>query len=236
MSPENERILWLTRSLADLPVMDEWLSDWERRRVAALRVSKRRHEWILGRWTAKVAIAAYLARTRRVPALALLEIHSAPDGAPVALLNQEPVPVSLSLSHSAGLGFCVVTSPEISVGCDLEQVEPRDESFVRDYFTGEEAALVAQAPAGRRALLVTLIWSAKESVLKALRQGLRRDTRSVVVSLGPSAAECGWEPFAARCLETSRTFHGWWSSKAGYVFTVATDVACEEPVEAAPHP
>ena len=42
--------------------------------------------------------------------------------------------------------------------------------------------------------VANLIWSAKESALKVLRTGLRRDTRSVDVSLLPDPPVDGWQP------------------------------------------
>ena len=74
----------------------------------------------------------------------------------------------------------------LSVGCDLELVEPRSALFVRDYFTAAERERVAAAPAREHDELANLIWCAKESALKVLRTGLRRDTRSVEVELGTS--------------------------------------------------
>ena len=67
------------------------------------------------------------------------------------------------------------------MGCDLEMIEPRSDAFVADYFTVEEQALVARASAADRSRLLALLWSAKESALKALRAGLRLDTRCVIV-------------------------------------------------------
>ena len=67
------------------------------------------------------------------------------------------------------------------LGCDLEIVEPRSDAFIADYFTAEEQALIERTSAADRSLLLALLWSAKESALKALRAGLRLDTRSVIV-------------------------------------------------------
>ena len=65
----------------------------------------------------------------------------------------------------------------MALGCDLEVIEPRSEEFVADYFTTEEQKMVSQAPIADRSKLLALLWSAKESALKALREGLRFDTR-----------------------------------------------------------
>jgi 4'-phosphopantetheinyl transferase len=89
---------------------------------------------------------------------------------------------------------------------------------------------VAHAPADEQPLLATLIWSAKESALKCLREGLRRDTRSVLVSVG-GAGKSGWSSLTVRCLESSRLFYGWWRSAGGYVQTVTAELPAGEPLE-----
>jgi 4'-phosphopantetheinyl transferase len=66
------------------------------------------------------------------------------------------------------------------LGCDLELIEPRELNFVHDFFTpGELAAVQALPPGPDRDTLITVIWSAKEAALKALREGLRLDTRQI---------------------------------------------------------
>ena len=68
-----------------------------------------------------------------------------------------------------------------AVGCDLELVEPRTPGFVADFLTAAEQQSVASRPDPDAA--ANLIWSAKESALKVLQTGLRRDTRSVEVAV-----------------------------------------------------
>ena len=78
----------------------------------------------------------------------------------------------------------------MALGCDLELVEPRSDRFVADYLTAAEQQLVLGA-GPERDLVANLIWSAKESALKVLRVGLRRDTRSVEVTLDGWGAVTG---------------------------------------------
>ncbi len=210
----------LSLTLADVPEDDSWLSADERAQLSRFRIAKRRSDWRLGRWTAKQATSLYLCRDSA--SLSGLEIRAAPDGAPEAFIEDRPAPVSLSISHSAGRSLCTVGDRPDSVGCDLEEIAPRDESLVGDYFTSEEGRLIAHAPLGERQLYITLIWCAKESALKSLRQGLRRDTRSVVVTFSEAGREEAWHPFAARCLESSRTFYGRWRVSAGFVQAVTS--------------
>ena len=79
---------------------------------------------------------------------------------------------------------------ESAIGCDLELVEPRSEAFVRDYFTVPEQCCVGAVPDGEESWLrANLLWSAKESVLRVLETGLRRDTRSVEIAIKGAGEE-----------------------------------------------
>ena len=90
----------------------------------------------------------------------------------------------MSLSDRAGWAVCLVGEALGRVGCDLEIVEPRSAGFVADFLTAAEQEYVAAQPAAERDAAANLIWSAKESALKVLQTGLRRDTRSVEVRVG----------------------------------------------------
>jgi 4'-phosphopantetheinyl transferase len=222
----SDTLYWLTRQLEDIPESDDWLSSAERDILAGFRFSKRRNDWRLGRWTAKQAICAY--QSRRNPVLASIEICAAEDGAPEAFQSGEPGGVSISISHSNGHGFCVVGPPGFSVGCDTERIEPREVQFFRDYFTPEEIALLQNTPA-ERSLVAYMIWCAKESALKALRQGLRLDTRSVIVRPDFGEQEGSWNTWTGRCLDSPRTFRGWWRSLDGFIYAMTADQITSPP-------
>ncbi len=224
-------LYYLTRTLADLPADQSWLSTGECARAAGLHVPKRRADWLLGRWTAKLAVKSFWAQTGAGTLdIGLLEIRGAPDGAPEVFLGNVRAPVSLALSHSGGRGFCAVAAPGIPLGCDIEAIQPRAEEFIQDYFAEKERAMVASAPDTGRPMITTLLWSAKESALKCLREGLRRDTRSVLVHPA-EGIEREWSPLTVRCLESSRLFHGWWRCVEGFVQTIAAGSPAQEPVE-----
>ncbi len=227
---------YLLQSSDFVPETDDWLGPGERSALARLRVPKRRGDWRLGRWTAKQAIRSVVARSGPPPALAAIEIFAASDGHPETRLRGERAPLAISLSHSGSCSLCLVTAPHLCPGCDLERIEPRDPEFVADYFSEEEIALVSRYPAGTRPIVVTAIWSAKESALKALREGLRRDTRSAIVRIEGGADEGGWRRLRVDCRETSRVFPGWWRVDAPYVLTlVSADPAAQpEPLHLRP--
>ena len=173
-------VYWLEQIQGDVPPGDDWLSASEVACQHALRFAKRRADWTLGRWTAKCAVAAYLNLPAQPLVLAKIEIHPTASGAPEAFVDERPAAVTISLSHRDGRAICAVAQLGVELGCDLEVIEPRSEAFLSDYFTAGEQALVARAPTADQTRLVTLLWSAKESTLKALKTGLRLDTRSVI--------------------------------------------------------
>lgn len=224
-------LYWLEQHLRDVPPADDWLGPSEISRLAALRIAKRRSDWRLGRWTAKTAAALLLRRPLHPRALASLEIRPAVSGAPEVFLDGRPAPLSLSLSHRDGSSACVVCRGAIALGCDVELVELHSSAFIADYFTASERGLVASTPAIQRPALVTLLWCAKESALKALHEGLRRDTRSVEALIDmDEASGAAWQPLRVHC-DQSAGFHGWWKRAGQFVFTVAASKPCSSPID-----
>lgn len=214
---------WLEQFAADVPSDDDWLSASEQQRFAQMRIPKRRKDWRLGRWTAKLALAGYFGLSPVPELLRYIEIRPHSSGAPEAFRNGLPAEASISLSHRDGVAICAIAPSGTEIGCDLELVETRSAAFVSDYFTEEEQDRIAHSPASERDLVVTVLWSAKESALKALRTGLRVDTRSVSVALPPllvrPAAEMSgfdWSPLSVSCVN-DKCFSGWWACVDGLV-------------------
>jgi 4'-phosphopantetheinyl transferase len=224
-------VYWLARNASGVPPDDAWLSERERSVLAGMRIPKRRADWRLGRWTAKLAIAAHRGLAPRAETLAAIEVRPALSGVPVAFVQGEPAALVMSLSHSHGIGFCALAPAGAELGCDVERVEARSPAFLGEFFTGAEQEFVRRAPAQDRPSLSTLLWSAKESALKALKCGLRADTRSVaaVPDLGPVLQAGAWLSLTVRHGH-GRAFHGWWRESGDLVFTLVADPRPEEPV------
>jgi 4'-phosphopantetheinyl transferase len=185
---------------------------------------KKRNDWRLGRWTAKKAVKHYLAQ--ELPDLSLPEIAiiAAEDGAPEVFFEEEPLPAFISLSHSHGTCFCTVSEPGNKLGCDLEKIEPRSDNLIRDYFTENEQARIAATHDSP--LWANLIWSAKESTLKAIREGLRVDTRLVDVDFVVATEKLNWHRLSAVLLNEKILFHGYWQYSADFVYTLLCE--CED--------
>ncbi|MFC4534116.1 4'-phosphopantetheinyl transferase family protein [Sphaerisporangium dianthi] len=227
---------WLARAETDVPAGGDWLSAAEAKRAGAMRFSKRRTEYLTARWTAKQALRRY-PPAQPYPAsagLAELEVRNRPSGAPEAYAAGRPLPVGISLTDRAGWAVCLLTAGPEAIGCDLELVEPRSAAFVADCFTSAEGRF-----AGGDHLRANLVWSAKESALKVLGTGLRKDTRSVEVTVaggrdpgepgdGDGNAD-GWGALTVRTTEGT-VMHGWWRRFGAFVLTVAADRPVPVPV------
>lgn len=232
---------WLEQTAANVPQGETWLSTAEVNHLRTLRFPKRRADWLLGRWTAKNAVALVLHLPTETQVLRDIEIRPAPSGAPEVFLQNQPAPVTISLSHRAGVAACALAQSGSFIGCDLEIVEPHGDTFAADYFTLEEQTFIAQSVAEDRLRLLALHWSAKESALKALREGLRLDTRHVVVSLpglrnnlahenadsapnanfakSTSQQPVVWHPLQVNVTD-GQTFGGWWNQSGELLRTV----------------
>lgn len=231
-------VYWVQQSEADMPSGDDWLSAAELSRLDGMRIPKRRADWRLGRWTAKCAIAAWLkqngqsALRRGSDSLRSFEVRAQASGVPEPFVGGEKLALAMSLSHTSGLAMCAVARQPTLLGCDLEVVEPRSQAFVSDYFTADEQALIARASPQHNPLLSTLIWSAKESALKALGEGLRLDTRSVAVTASLQTLETchTWQPLEV-VSASGQIFHGWWQADERTVRTLVGNVVLREPLE-----
>ncbi len=217
---------WHSLGESSRPDSRDWLTVGEAERVATMRFTKRRDEWLLARWTAKQALASRLrlpddpscVRPDRDP-----HDHRRrrPRGRPRCTSTAIRYEIGVSLTDRAGWAVCTVGAVE-ELGCDLELVEPRSDHFVRDFLTPREQVAVRDPPVEEsRDTLANLIWSAKESALKVLRTGLRRDTRSVEVGFPAEPSVEGWQPLVVR-TEEGRDLPGWWRRYGAFLLTVVT--------------
>jgi 4'-phosphopantetheinyl transferase len=146
----------------------------------------------------------------------------------VVLVDGAPVGLEVSLTDRAGWAVCLLGGPDARLGCDVEIVEARSAGFVTDFLTPAEQRYVDAREGRDRDAAANLIWSAKESALKVLQTGLRRDTRSVEVALlGPGdpsgdADHGGWAPLEVCGAEGVR-MPGWWRRDGLFLVTVASE-------------
>jgi phosphopantetheinyl transferase len=173
------------------------LSQREQNHYASVTHSRRRQSWLAGRMAAKYcflrtfgeraagAQQSETPETVSVDARALdayspwmyqqVEVAPAPGGGPPRLFwSGRDCRVRLSLSHAAGQS-CAYLDSRGPIGLDLEEASPRGEAFYRGNFTRSEQAWaerIARETGASRAWVYTLLWTIKESALKADESGL----------------------------------------------------------------
>jgi 4'-phosphopantetheinyl transferase len=219
-----------------MPVWNEdppaFLNPVETSSLAGKRFPKRRAEWLHGRWVAKNLLQKGHPACMELPLSEIL-IANEPGGAPYATLaDGSRLAGCLSITHSGSLAACTLAlDPGLRVGIDLEKIEARPTGFFETYFNPPENAYLRNCPPETLPEVLTLLWSAKESVLKALRKGLSLDTRQVEIKLveGDGGLSRRWQRFraAGNTLDSSTpgsgpwVWAGWWQVYQGYILTLA---------------
>jgi 4'-phosphopantetheinyl transferase len=212
----------LARGENSIPAGVDWLTPSEAARAAGLGFTKRYNEYLLRRLVAKHAVAMVTGVPSDPTSLGRIGVHNALDGAPYVLVDDAPTGLHVSISDRAGWAVCLVATA--NAGCDLELVEPRTDGFVGDFLTTDEQHYLAAVP--NRDFATNLLWSAKESALKVLRTGLRRDTRSVEVAVQHETTG-GWAPLSIRSGHAALS--GWWRRDGLFVVTVVSREAGPPP-------
>jgi 4'-phosphopantetheinyl transferase len=216
-------VSWFSAGEHEVPADDGWMTERELAWLNRMRFPKRRLEYRLARWCAKAAIADFLDPS---PAIGQIEIGHLPEGAPAGYVGGVEMARRISMTDRAGWAICAIAPEGVEVGVDLELVEPRTPLFVADYFTPREAA---RAGHGADPMMSNLIWSAKESALKVLRTGLRRDTRSVEVEVEDASGD-DWARLSVTGDGIAKPFTGWWRRYGLFVLTIAGDAPTGPPV------
>jgi 4'-phosphopantetheinyl transferase len=218
---------WLTRRSAELPTNTAWLAEHELATLSQLSFAPRREDWLLGRFTAKAALAALHGLAPED-----FEVRAAPDGAPEPWRGERRLEVSLSISHRGSRALAVVAPAPVVVGCDLELIEARSGAFVREWLSPPEQALVTARP-HEAPLLANLVWTAKEAAAKVWREGLRLDLRYAVV-IPQFGGDAEWRSLTVRLGDASLS--GWWRAEPGWVMVIAAAPAPATPRPLSPDP
>ena len=156
---------------AGIPLAEAYLTADEQACLASFPLSKRRREWLGGRVAAKRAAMRLWANAGQPPRpYQALRIASQASGRPFLCLasDQAGPPPHISISHSGELAVALA-SQDLLCGLDLQQIAPRILT-VRERFASEAEATLLHTtlPALPELHALTLLWSAKEALRKAI--------------------------------------------------------------------
>lgn len=161
---------------ASAPLALDALPHDERLQLEGFRHERRRHEFALGRATARALLAERLGvAAQDVP------LRVAEDGAPEL---DGDLYVSIAHTRTRGQTRAAAVAASRPVGVDLEQVRPRRPDLYRFLLRPDDYDVLDQLPLDHDAAQV-LIWTLKEATLKALRTGFRLSPKKLRLSVEP---------------------------------------------------
>ena len=144
-----------------------WLTEVEAGRLQAMRAQARRDSFLAGHWQARKLVARWLGvRSARI------SLASFADGRPLVCLDDDPVPLSLSLSHSGD--WLAVALGEVAVGVDVELPRRlRDIDALAGFmFSRSDQQRLQAADAGERERVFLELWALNEARVKRTGEGL----------------------------------------------------------------
>lgn len=170
--PSTVQVLTKTYAEEHVEMWRSWLSMEERRCLQSFGSEKRRREFTLGRAAARQLVGQHL--------------DLAPSEVPLVVADDGAVDVvgrdlHLSIAHSGP--HAVATLAPHPVGVDLEAVVERDHSLIRFLLHPDERDRVMRLFPYDTAPTIVLLWTLKESVLKARRSGFRLSPKKLRIDL-----------------------------------------------------
>ena len=153
-----------------------------------------------------------------------IRIQKEETGQPyIYITGQGRLEGKFSLSHSNGYVFCgYSSSKELIFGLDLEKIEAHSLEFVQDYFTSREIELYQSMEGNNKEEFTTMVWSAKEAVLKTLGLGLSIDTRKVeIIPSEDSSRLTGWNSCSVKLEDKMNlSMNVYWQNIDGFIRTI----------------
>jgi len=130
-----------------------------------LQYPKRQHSYLLGRYCAKQAISSYMQNECMTSSW----IESGVFHQPI-VYSSFPSDVQVSISHTNSLGAAIAFPEQHPMGIDVEIIERKHLDAIRSQLTAAEQQM-ATLFAVDESLFLTLIWTIKEAIAKALKCG-----------------------------------------------------------------
>lgn len=231
-------IRWLIQSVADNPDLKVGrppagvLTEAELRHFYGYTNPRRRHAWLLGRWTAKQLVRRTLSYSAGFsPTLQSFSIAQRSSGvpyivssaaAPADMAVPTHPPLSLSISHRNDYALCAVAQGRTEpprLGVDLEIVQRciGQGAMRQGAFTPDEIRDLDRAPAMLQTLMAVATWSAKQSVMKLAQMDAPAALPHIQCLLRPGRPRT-WQaylvewnnPDVAEMSGSNRSVCGWW--------------------------
>jgi phosphopantetheinyl transferase len=204
----------------------EWLTDDELAAWASWRFPKRRTEWLAGRLASKKLVQDTLGLGPR-------EFTVGREGDAPCLIGPILPEISLSLSHSAGLGAATHSDKilEGTAGIDVQRVRPVHTGLGVRVFTAAERRQIAAHFGSEEDLEgMLLLWALKEAAIKARRIAWGRSLQDIEVRLAEGnkamISMTGEKPMAAAYA----WLDGWWLARAVRMPDTASTTSNNVPV------
>lgn len=194
----------------------DWLHPSERRVYDAFRFEKRKNDWLTGRWTAKNLVKNTWFKDKE---LEEIEIRAGENRAPFIYINNVRSSYNITISHSHGMAFCATSIENVAIGCDMEKIEVRSPHFISDYFTEDEINSIKNNAAFNEEALITIYWSAKESVMKVLRKGMKIHPCRLEVSKLFTTIANEYQ-IALIHTDTENEYYGWGKVKGEFEYVL----------------
>lgn len=140
------------------------LHELERTVYAQYKTDKRKHSFLLGRYSAKLALKEPLA----METLAKIHIENGVFQHPVVKNNATDFRVSIS--HGDKLGASLAYPEQHPMAIDVEQIQAESSIAIQDNLTKNELNLIEKSNSTLD--FIFRLWSAKEALSKIMKTGL----------------------------------------------------------------
>lgn len=168
--PDGNYPVLLCLSVLSLEALEQGASSFlglrEMKYLSGLRFEARRRTYLLGRYCAKEAIAAYLGRSDRRSVEIIPGVFQQP-----VVVGADTKNVQVSISHGPDFAVAIAFDEAHPMGVDMEAIDPRRLATMESQMTSGERAMLAGMSGGSETV-TTLAWTAKEALSKVLRTGM----------------------------------------------------------------
>ena len=152
----------------EAPKAEDFLTTFEYKQYEHFKVPKRAEEWLGARYAAKKLAMDFFTFP-----MTRMQIKNTKTGAPI-LQVEGGNHLTISLTHSGKYAAAAISLTGDLVGIDVEHIEPRSDSWVKEFFYDEE--ILENTPAFQ-----TELWAKKEAIVKLLQIGLTVPAKDIKI-------------------------------------------------------